>query len=326
MSRLSKIVLVLFFALAASAMNRPLLAIQFFDSVSVNDTAIRLGDIAHCDSTRYAPDMKDMLNTIVGEAAPAGFSRRVGSDEVLDCILKHKFPAVEFRPQPKKSIVVATASIEKTVGEYENLIRKYCADKIRWAPGDFSVALRNSNEKFRCLDKPLSVDVSGLTSSYPKGIVNLLLTAKQGTKKYAVPVVCNVSVVTNVLVSARQIEHGSQLDSSNCAVQKMDITRFGHESIPSASELKNMVATRTISKGAIIYAQMVARRPIVAKDDQVFVVVERGRIKVSIAMRARENGAMGDKIWVENEVSHKLIKTLVVGKNEVTVLDGGKDI
>jgi len=326
MTGLSKIVLILFLALAASAANKPLLAIQFEDSVSVNDTVIRLRDVAHCDSIRYGSNIKDIFNTVVGESAPPGFSRRVGSDEVLDCILKHRFPAMEFLPRPKKSIVVTTASVNKTVGDYDDLIRKYLQEKIKWASGDFAIVSRNSGETFKCLDRPLSVEVSGLTTAYPKGVVNLLLTAKQGTRKFAVPVVCNISVTTNVLVSTREIERGTQLDSSNCSLQKRDITRFGHESISSCFELQNMVSMRTISKGVIIYSQMVVRRPIVSKEDQVYVVVDRGRIKVSIAMRARENGAMGDKIWVENEATHKLIRTKVIGMDEVTMLDGGQEI
>ncbi len=313
-------------AAAASASNGMHVSLHFADSASVNDTVIRLRDIAYADSMCYGIDVKPILDLIVGESAPAGYCRRVGTDDVVDYLLRQKFPAVRFSKVPRKSVCVSTAAVEKNVGDYESVIREFLRDSIRWGQGDYFVELRNSAEKFKCLNKPFAVFVSGLTSKYPKGLVNLLLTAKQGTKSVSVPVVCNVKVVTNVLVSTKQIDRGTALDSSNCNMQKMDITRFGHESVPSCSELRDMVAMRTVSKGTIIYSKMVVRRPIVSKDEEVYVVVARGRIKVSIAVRARENGALGDKIWVENESTHMLLKTTVIGKDRVTLLDGGKEI
>jgi flagella basal body P-ring formation protein FlgA len=36
--------------------------------------------------------------------------------------------------------------------------------------------------------------------------------------------------------------------------------------------------------------------------------------------RARESGSIGDKIWVENEMTHKLLKTKVIDHGKVILI------
>jgi flagella basal body P-ring formation protein FlgA len=310
----------------ATASPKPWVALQFLDSTAVNDSVIRLCDIASVESTSYSCDLNKVLEAIVGESAPAGFCRRVSTDEVLNYVLKAKFPNFGFRKIPKKSVRVSTSSLEKSIGEYEKLIGQYFRDSVAWKPGDYTMMVRNSDEKFRCLNKPIVAAVSGMTSRYPRGIVNLMLTIKQGTRTCLVPVVCMVTVTTVVVVANKPIARGTQLDESNCSLCRRDITRFGYEPVSSLSDVHGMLALRTIPKETIVYCKMVSHPPLVLKDDQVIVVVGRGRVKVSIAMRAREAGALGDKILVENETSHRLFKTKIIGKGEVTIMEGGNNI
>ena len=310
----------------ATASPKPWVALQFLDSTAVNDSVIKLGDIASVESTSCSCDLNKILQANVGESAPAGFCRRVSTDEVSTYVLKAKFPNFEFTKIPKKSVRVSTSFLEKSIGEYEKLISQYFRYSVAWKPGDYTMAVRNAGEKFRCLNKPIVAAVSGMTSRHPRGIVNLMLTVKQGTRTCLVPIVCMVTVTTTVVVASKPIARGTQLDESNCSLCRRDITRFGYEPVSSLSDIHGMLALRTIPNETIVHCKMVSRPPLVLKDDQVFVVVERGRVKVSIAMRAREAGALGDKIRVENETSHRLFKTKIIGKDAVTIMEGGNSI
>jgi flagella basal body P-ring formation protein FlgA len=94
----------------------------------------------------------------------------------------------------------------------------------------------------------------------------------------------------------------------------------------SLLQLDEMIANRSLQRETILNNKLMMRVPIIGKDEQVNVVVDRGLVRISIIMRAREQGALGDKIWVENELTHKLLKTKIIGKGKVELLEGVKTI
>jgi flagella basal body P-ring formation protein FlgA len=314
-------------ALASACAAEPVsVSVIFRDSATVNDTVIRLNDIAVIHSTASNDRLESLRNAVVGEAAPAGYSRKVNTEEVFTCVLKKKFNGLQFDRVQKKAIQVATESREKKVGDFEQEIQKFFSDSVKWQPGEYTVVVRNIDEKWKCLNKPLSVSLCGLQTKYPKGNVNCRLIARQNSKTYSIPVVCLVTVVTPVVVAKTAIPRGSLLTSENCSLEKRDITHFACNPFTGLSQLDGMIANRTIQNEAIVHEKLTARMPIIGKDEQVYVIVDRGVVRVSIVMRARQQGALGEKIWVENELTHKLLKTKIIGKGKVELLEGVKTI
>jgi len=299
--------------------------LSFKDSAIVNDTCITLGDIASVVSDDKSVQLNNLMARIVGESAPAGYSRRISSNEIVTYVLKKGLYDCDVKSL-NKSIKVSTAFAEKKVGDYSELIYKYLNDSISWDPKDFKIEIRNESEKWKCFNKPLSVQINGLSNRYARGNIDLKLVAKQDSKTYSIPVNCYIIVNTSVVVAKQTIARGGLLTSENCSIERRNITRFGYDAFSSLSIVHDMIASRTIPKDVILYDKYLTKLPIVGKDDQVFVVVDRGCVKVSIVMRAREQGALGDRIWVENEMTHKLLKTKIIGKGTVELLQGGKTI
>lgn len=184
-------------------------SIVFLDSATVNDTVIRLGDIAVFNSDASMEKLEALKNAVVGEAAPAGYCRKVNPGDVVAYVLKKAGAeeGISFATNRNKAVTVATAFTEKKVGDYQQLIIKYISDSVKWQPGDYTVSVRNIDEKWKCLDKPLTVQVAGLSSKFAKGNVNLKLVARQYSRVYSVPVVCFVTVVTPV-ISAKTAKIG----------------------------------------------------------------------------------------------------------------------
>jgi flagella basal body P-ring formation protein FlgA len=300
--------------------------VTFRDSTTVNDTVIRLSDIAVLNSDGSPENLQVLKNAIVGEAAPAGYCRKVNSGEVVTYVLKKASAGFSFAPITSKAVLVRTAFTEKKIADYEQAIVKYVSDSVAWEPGDFSVTVRNSDEKWKCLDKPITVQVTGLSSKLPKGNVNLKLIVNQYAKVYSVPVVCFVTVGTPVIVAKTAIPRGTMLTSENCVSERKDITHYACNPFTDLSQLNGLIVNRTIQPETILNAKLTSRMPIIGKDEQVYVVVDRGRVRVSIIMRARGQGALGDMIWVENELTHKLLKTKVIGKGKVELMEGVKAI
>jgi flagella basal body P-ring formation protein FlgA len=311
---------------SANAVALAPVSVMFHDSATVNDTVIRLGDIATVCSAMPNAEFESLRNAVVGEAAPAGYCRKVNTDDVVTFVLNKNYTGFTFAKARKKAITVSTACQEKKVGEFRDLIEKYLGDSVKWLPEDYSVSVRNTDEKWKCLKGPIDVSVSGLLTKYPKGNVNLKLAARQNSKIYSIPVVCCVTVVTPVVTAKTTIPRGTLLTSGNCAVERKDITNFAGYPFSSLSQLNEVIANRTIGPETILQEKLTTHMPIIGKDEQVYVIIDRGVVRVSIIMRAREQGALGDKIWVENELTHKLLKTKIIGKGKVELLEGVKTI
>jgi flagella basal body P-ring formation protein FlgA len=152
------------------------------------------------------------------------------------------------------------------------------------------------------------------------------LIARQLSRTYSIPVLCKVTVFTPVVTAKAAISRGTALSTENCMLERKDITRFACAPFTSLSQLQDLIANRTIQQETILHEKLTTRQPIIGKDEQVDVVVDKRGVRISIIMRAREQGALGDRIWVENELTHKLLKTKIIGKGKVELLNGEKTI
>jgi flagella basal body P-ring formation protein FlgA len=328
MTMICKMIIV--FALAAPAVIADPVAVSvtFRDSATVNDTVIRLGDIAVIHSACSNDRISQLKNVVVGESAPAGYNRKVSTDEVCSYVLKKAASAsgFSFDRVQKKAVVVATGFQEKKVNDFKAMIEKYLTDSVRWQPGDFSTAVKNTEDKWKCLNRPVNAEVTGLITKYPKGNVNLRLIVRQFSRTYSIPVQCFVTVVTQVVTLKAPVPRGTLLSSENCMLERKDITRFACDPFTSLDQVRDLVANRSLQAETILHEKLTTRQPIIGRDEQVYVVVDKQVVKVSIIMRARQQGALGDKIWVENEATHKLLKTKIIGKGKVELLEGEKTI
>jgi flagella basal body P-ring formation protein FlgA len=348
MNRLTYIViLIAVTAFTSFAVSRAEVNICFKDSAMVNDTLIRVKDIASVTGLNDT-FTQNIQNFVIGESAPAGYCRKVSTQEIctqLQKLIPNPLASQEdklqlwlityakrvdntyidtkqhsFNKNRVKSILVKTNAQEYKVGDFEKEIFNYIADSVLWSKANYSINLRNKTDAWKCLKTDFSVSVFGLASRYPKGNINLSLNMRQGNRTYCIPVLCNVSVSAEVVMAKAVISRGTVLSAENCVLEKKDITRFGYEPFLSLSDIGSFVATRTIAKETIIHNKLITKRPVIIKDDQVFVISSQGPIRISVIMRAREDGAVGDRIWVENPESHKLLKTKVVGKGRVSLL------
>jgi flagella basal body P-ring formation protein FlgA len=102
-------------------------------------------------------------------------------------------------------------------------------------------------------------------------------------------------------------------------VQVTDITNFAFTPLRQLPKEGTMTTIRTISAGNILHDKMLRAIPIVARGDQVRISFVGERVKISVLGVARDNGGSGDRIWVENLQTGKLIRAAVSGRGSVVV-------
>lgn len=296
--------------------------VSFLDSSVVNDTIIRLGDIARIEGTAPGVTLDELKQTPVGEAAPVGYSRFVNSKDAFLLAGRMNVKVCIVDKSKCKRVLVKTGYQEKSVGDFEDAVRSYLNDKIGWQRAEYSVSILNKDEKWKSLPKPFTIKIDGLSSKYPKGNINLKLIAEQGTKQFINTVSCFLKISVPAVVAKINIPRGTILTDENCSIEEKDITNYNYIPYNKLIEIENTKSSRAIQTGTIICDKLVFKTPIIERDDQVQIVVTHGRVRICMSARARESGSVGEKIWVENEMTHKLLKTKVLSHGKVILIDG----
>jgi flagella basal body P-ring formation protein FlgA len=313
--RVSIAMTVVCIALHASGASRNV-SLRFKSTVTVNDTVIRLQDIASVQTD--GRDIREKLEqTVIGAAAPPGYSRYINTHDMLTYTLKPLFSDMTFTCGELPRIKAGTDHAVHTVGEFEKKIIGHLRASVGWNPQACSIAVTNPNEEWRCLDKPCSIDFSDDIKRNARGRVRVYMIATQGSRRYRVPVSATITVSVPVLCAREKIERGVPLSEGMFEKQVVDITRFRHVPLRDFDDVVRCSAARTIPAHAVIHRNMVKMSPHVYSGQQVLLNVARGPISISVAVRARESGNIGDRIWVEYIDTHTMIQAVVIENGKV---------
>ncbi len=296
--------------------------LYFRDSVVVNTSTILLQDVAQIHGKLDENTREKLETAIVGEAAPAGFSRRMNVYDVIQFMLKPRFENIKMETAGAKQITVQTDARVRCVGDFEQEILEYLYDNIAWESDNYTVSIVNMDREWRCYRKPSQVAVKGLLSPYPKGNIRLKLEITQDDKVFYVPVQCRVAVTVPVVCAKTVISRNTVISGEQLEIVPMDITNFRYNPIIDKDLAIGRVAIRTLTPGMMLNKKCIKIAPEIEKGDNVVILVNKGPIRVSVPARAREEGAKGDRIWVENLKTHKLIRVIVSEKGIVYLKEG----
>ena len=299
-------------------------AIEFADSVTVNDTVIRLGDIVRVSGAEKSEDLRRLAQMPIGEAAPPSYSRFVNVQEVMRSLAREGVTASSLRVRPPDRITVKTDYEEKSVDDFKPDIEAFIGKNINWPAGDYSIRLLNPREKIALFKAPHALRIQGLPSKYPRDGFTLNLIISQKNRTYVLHAQCSMTVITSVVVAGGEIFRNAVCDEKKCILEKRDITHYKYIPYCKVSDACGKRAARTISPGTILNEKMLEQIPDVCRDQEVQLVVASGNVKVSLTARARESGTIGDHIWVENEMTHKLLKATVTAAGKTTLSQGEK--
>jgi len=294
----------------------------FKDSASVNDTIITFGDIASVRS-RDSGIAEKIRQTAAGVSAPAGFSRFVSSEDAVIFRLKPLFGNAQISIHGSRRISVFTNYTKVSVSDYRENIIGYIKSNLSWPQQCFSVTILNPEYSLNVLNQPFDVSPRGLSDCYAKGNTQIELITRQGNRTYRIPVRFKINVTIPVIVACRQIKRGKIVEIEDCEFRKMDITGFGPTPLSSIEDIKNMQTLRTIEPGTVIHDRLLKQKPLIEKGDRVTICSEHASVRVYVSAVARESGNAGEKIWVQNENSNRLIRVTVLDKGKVAISEGG---
>jgi flagella basal body P-ring formation protein FlgA len=201
---------------------------------------------------------------------------------------------------------VKTASLKDDVTEFLD-------KKLGWKHGEWTLEMTDTTGTIRCFDRPFKISFGEFEDVYAKGNTIIKACLVQDNYTVSVSMVCRIKVSVPVAVAAKTVQRGEVISPADLVMTEKDITVFRYDPFFTTAEACGMIACRTIPAGAIIHSGMISPLPAVCKGDIISVTASEGVVRVSLKVRARENGLIGDKIYVENTDSHKIFMVKITG-------------
>ena len=125
-------------------------------------------------------------------------------------------------------------------------------------------------------------------------------------------------IAADIAVTTQTIPRGGAVNSANVRVvakASRKMPRMFRPHIWQPGE--NLRARRTLRKGVILSRFDVELMPDVSAGDPVLVEIVRGSMRVTAAAIAKEDGFIGEAIWVQNEKSRRRMRVRVVDTGRV---------
>ncbi len=304
----------------------PIARISFEERAVVRDQSIYLKDIAriHCSVPFIQKQLDDFK---IGASAIPGKTRQFLSEDIAVRLRASYQDGVCLSFENQGAILVETKAHIISGMEIQEHVRKYIMEQMPWQPEDVLMTFSNCPQTIELLGKDFSIKIKPEHDVQYIGGERFFFQVFLGnTMVRNVPVPVDFRVFQNVCIASKKIKRHEEITAEMITLDKQEITRCKERLFFSPESLLGKRARRTISNGRCITLRMLEDIPMVTAGEPVNIICRRGTICVSVPGIAREQGAVGDEISVQNTESRKMIKGVVLKDRSILVADfsGGK--
>jgi len=142
----------------------------------------------------------------------------------------------------------------------------------------------------------------------------------EGKKPWKVYVPVDVVVTGSVLVSRRTLPKGHLLTANDVVIEQRDISVFRSGYLSSTDELAEQRLKRQVEGGRVITPSMLVADIMVRRGQMVTLIVKSGQMYIRMAGRALSDGALNQRIRVENSNSQRVVEGVVRSTEYVEIL------
>ncbi len=152
------------------------------------------------------------------------------------------------------------------------------------------------------------------------GTLSMAVLARQKDRLVRnIPVRVDVDALAEMVVTTRQIEHGSLISTTDLALQQREISYNSNRAARKIEEIAGKKSRTTLKANQPVRADQVEKVPLIKSGQIVTIIAENEVMKVSVAGKARSSGGEGDIIMVQNQSSFKEIPARVINSTTVQV-------
>lgn len=152
------------------------------------------------------------------------------------------------------------------------------------------------------------------------GSASMAVLARQQDRMVRnIPVRVDVEARTDMVVTLKQIEHGTIINASDLVLQNREISNSSNRASRRIDDIIGKKARTTLKANQPVRTDQVEKVPLIKSGQMVTIIAENEVMKVSVAGKARSSGAEGDIITVQNQNSFKEIPARVLNATTVQV-------
>ena len=147
-----------------------------------------------------------------------------------------------------------------------------------------------------------------------------LTLASKGKIEHKIPLSISVTVKKDVWVSSRRIKRDEIISSTMLYKEKVEITKkYSRYHFGKLDYSGKMKITRKMEEGTVLTNQMFDHVPDVKRGDQVNVSMQGDTFAITLPGKARQNGLIGEEVFVMVEATGKRLKGIVDSPNHIIV-------
>ncbi len=135
--------------------------------------------------------------------------------------------------------------------------------------------------------------------------------------KLYVPV--RIERYARVITARRHIPRGATITARDLHISRQNINRFSSGFISDAAVIIGRTAKRAIQRGETLRPGLLEAAKLIAKGDKVSIVAQGAQFSIRMSGTALRDGALGERIPVQNNSSKRTIEAKVVREGVVEV-------
>ena len=195
----------------------------------------------------------------------------------------------------------------------------YLRDRVGKGAGRTTVEASALDPRHRLpkCEQPLRTFMRRGVEIGPRTIVGV---SCDGTKSWTLYVPVNLFVTADVLVAARSLPRGHLLTAGDLSRDERDVSRMHSGYLTEARELVGQRLKHQVIAGRPLTLAMIEANRIVSRGQTVTLVAAVPGINVTMTGKALMDGALNQRIRVENLNSGRIIEGIVRSREQVEIL------
>jgi len=216
--------------------------------------------------------------------------------------------------------LVATSTLEAPKGalarEISTRLTAEVERRLALGAGSQVSITRLDTAEPRALAKGRLLEVELSTKGRPLGWVTARARILVDQKEREVWFRAEVVALAPTLVAGRSIDRGETLSASDLKLVMLPVTE---DRVDSVEQIAGSLARWPIAQGEAISRRGVERPMVVTRGTTILAVIEQPGFVLKAPAEAMDNGAIGDEIQLRLGASKKVVRGVVLGRDEVEV-------
>lgn len=319
MFRISLIIFSLLFGLVANATTPKAVVYASFKSpvIRTDVTNIQITDFVHVEVRQAIESDFEKKLQALKYPVESSFLDAASIQNFLVENTKLKLEQVIWRGSKKAKVELLAKAVKTTtiIAQVEKSLREYLSGQFEL------VELKAVSQNNHKIKQATRFEIKNLANIKVKKRVAVWVTLFNQTKTIGeIPFWFQVKVHNKVLVAEEAINKHQTLSSEQFSLQLVDVTEGPENYLTVLQPLDKLWATRRISQGTAIVKKLVAKEPLIKRNQEVVIEYQVKNISIEARGKAINSGFLGDSIMILMDAAKSPVKAKIIAENKVKVV------